>query len=362
MLESVNRNNRRRGLASVARIGCFFVLLLLPEYAGACKCLASYPVCDEVATSNLVFIGTVESIEPDFLNRWNRAHAPSLRSLNEAYLNALEHPSDVALGRLKDVYLQTFTDLSQEEKDAANKAKNTSEVTAAFNGILDRGSRVRFRVRTLFKHEDDDNDDDKGTPAKKEADDKQPKNTRVTNKEEPDGRDNDLMDVWNPFGDCGFDFQPGETYLVFANSEESTDYIFTGSCTRTRRLSEAGEDLAYLFFYKNDPKQSARLVGFATSEARSQSDFDPSHEPENIRSPVPDALIELRSDDLVRYTQSDKSGRFLFDGLPKGDYRVSAFAAGYPMYVQLLADPTKIQIKEKSCAHQILLLPNSHGK
>jgi hypothetical protein len=332
-------------MASVVRISCFFVLLLRPEAASACKCLASYPVCDEVATSNLVFIGTVESIEPNFLNRWNGARGTSLRSLNEAYLNALEHPSESSLARLKDAYLKTFPDLSQDEKAAAKGAKTSSEVTSAFNGIIDRGSRVRFRVRTLFKHADDDDDQDKGASGKKDADD----------------RKDDFLDVWNPFGDCGFDFQAGETYLVYANTEESSDYNFTGSCTRTRRLSEAGEDLAYLFFYKNDPERSARLVGFTTSD-RSQSDFDPSQDPEIIDSPVPDTLIQLKSDKLVRYTQSDRSGRFLFDGLPKGDYHMSAFAAGYPMYVQMLAGPRDIQIKEKSCAHQILLLPNSHGK
>ena len=48
-----------------------FLSFLLPVSLMACKCLVSYPVCNEVATSNLVFIGTVESIEPAFLDPWN---------------------------------------------------------------------------------------------------------------------------------------------------------------------------------------------------------------------------------------------------------------------------------------------------
>ena len=43
---------------------------LLASPAMACKCLASYPVCNEAAQSNVVFIGTVESIEPGFLDPW----------------------------------------------------------------------------------------------------------------------------------------------------------------------------------------------------------------------------------------------------------------------------------------------------
>ncbi|MES1258504.1 MAG: hypothetical protein ABUS51_08735, partial [Acidobacteriota bacterium] len=57
-----------------------------------------------MAASNLVFIGTVESIQPIFLSRWNLANRPSMGLLNDAYSEALEHPSAAALNRLKDAY------------------------------------------------------------------------------------------------------------------------------------------------------------------------------------------------------------------------------------------------------------------
>jgi Carboxypeptidase regulatory-like domain len=316
----------------------------LPPAALACKCQISLSSCNEVAASNVVFVGTVESIEPNFLNRWNLANGVALQSLNEAYLNAQEHPSDVTLARLKDVYLKAFPDLPQDEKNLANAAKTTLGVTSTFTAALSRGVRVRFHVQTLFKYEDDD-------------DDRQPKA-----KGWDDDDETTTLDVWNPFVDCGVDFQPGETYLVYANTEEGSDYIFTGSCTRTRRLSDAGDDLAYLFFYKNGGKQSARLEGFTTTDAKSQSDFDPLHETGKIKAPVPNAQLELRSDDLARYAQSDGKGKFLFDGLPAGDYRISAFAAGYPMYRKLLADPRLVHVKERSCSFQILLLPADTDK
>jgi hypothetical protein len=67
-------------------------------------------------------------------------------------------------------------------------------------------------------------------------------------------------------GDCGYDFQLGETYLVYADDEEGENYFLTSSCMRTKRLPEAGEDLAYLYFYKNQPEESSRIEGFATSD------------------------------------------------------------------------------------------------
>jgi hypothetical protein len=309
-----------------------FLAPSLTQLAFGCKCQSSLSSCDEAAASNVVFIGTVESIEPQFLSRWNLTTASTLRALNAAYLDAQQEPSKAHLEKLKELYLKTFPDLPPEEKNRAVQAKTTKDLTSSFYVSLDRGMRVRFHVKTLFKHNDGDDDDD-------------------------DEDEETQLDVWNPFGDCGFDFQVGETYLVYANIEESADYIFTNSCTRTRRLSDAGEDLAYLFFYKNNREQSAHLEGFTTSDANSQSDFDPLHPPLNLKSPVPNALIELRSDTLVRYTQPDRNGRFIFDGLPKGDYRTSAFADGYPMYRQLLAAPKPLQIKEKSCARQVLLIP-----
>ena len=289
----------------------------------ACECVTSFSPCHEVEVNNLVFIGTVESIEPIFMSRWYMTNQSSMQSLNDAYLGA-QSPSAAALVRLKDTYLNIFPDLPADEKHRLQSAKTIQDVASMFYSALDLGMRVRLKVKTLFRHEDD-KDDDK-----------------------------DFFDVWTAFDDCGYDFQIGETYLVYASDDEFGDYFFTGSCTRTRRLSDAGEDLAYLFFYKDRPEESARLEGFASTE---RLDLDPSHDPETVKSPVAGVIVELRSDRLKRYAQSDSNGRFLFDGLPEGDYQVSAFASGYPLNAQLLTGPKPLHIKAKSCSAQLLLLP-----
>jgi hypothetical protein len=48
-------------------------------------------------------------------------------------------------------------------------------------------------------------------------------------------------------GACGYGFEPGQTYLVYAKREaDAADTLTTDICTRTRKLSEAGADLKEL--------------------------------------------------------------------------------------------------------------------
>jgi hypothetical protein len=323
----------------------FLSLTLFNGPARACKCETSFSSCREVGASDLIFIGTVQSIEPIFMSRWYMTDQSPMRSLSDAYADAQQHPSAEALDRLKNTYLNIFPGLAPDEKRQLQAARSILEVGTLFSYALDRGMRVRLKVRTLFKHEDDDKDEKK-----------------AEKKNEPD-----FFDVWTTFDDCGIDFQIGETYLVYANTDEFGTYYFTGRCTRTSRLSDAGEDLAYLFFYKDHPEQSGRLEGFTTTE---RLDFDPLHDPETVQSPVAGVIVELKSESLRRYAETDKNGRFLFDGLPDGDYQVSAFASGYPLNTQLntqlnaqlLAGPKALHIKaasdqKNSCARQILLIP-----
>jgi hypothetical protein len=307
----------------------------------ACECEASFATCKETRLSDLVFIGTVESIEPIFLNRWHGTDQSAMRSLNDAFIHAQEHPSPDSLRQVKDTFLAMFPGMDDREKKQVQAADSVQRITSMLYSSLDRGMRVHLKVKTLFKQGDDDAD------AKDKKDDE---------KKEPD-----FLDVWTTSGDCGYDFQMGETYLVYANDEEGADYFFTSSCMRTKRLSDAGDDLAYLYFYKNQPDESARLEGFVTSDRKSQLVIDPLHEPASIGSPVAGVILQLKSDKLTRYAEPESTGKFLFDGLPEGNYELSVFASGYPKNNQLLSGPRRLRIKEKSCARQIFVLPKAGG-
>jgi hypothetical protein len=137
---------------------CFLVFSCLPFPLLACKCDATFSACHEVGASDLVFIGTVESIEPIFLSRWNLTGRASVRSLNDAYTGAQQHPSAETLSHLKDEYLKIFPDLTADDKRKLAAAKTTQAVSSLFYSTMDQGMRVRLKVNTLFKHEDDDDD------------------------------------------------------------------------------------------------------------------------------------------------------------------------------------------------------------
>jgi len=335
----------------------------LARPALACQC-EIFSTCNEVASTNLVFIGTVQSIEPAFLNRWNPTGPASMKLLNDAFLEAQQHPTPEALGRLKDAYLKAFPDATADRRRQLQGAKTASAVASLFYSGMGRGMRVRFQVQTLFKHESDDDD----VPAKagqdRKAKDDDGKDAGARQKQaaaEAAKEREDFFEVWTPFGDCGYAFQTGETYLVYASDDQETsNFIETDSCTRTRRLSDAGEDLAYLFFYKEHPEASTRLEGFTTTNPRYRLDFNPLH-PERLQSPVAGAMIELQSDGPTRFVEADPNGRFVFDGLAEGEYKLSAYGGGFPRDPRLLAGPQAFHVQPKSCTLQIVVMPKEGG-
>jgi len=298
-------------------------LLLIPTPLPACQCLLTLSACHEVALADRVFIGTVESVEPSFLNRWNPSKSSQLAGLQPGR-------SSSGLAGLKAGYLKAFPDLPEHYKRQLAAAKTSDDIAKLFYSIVAQGRQVRFKVRTTFRGEKDDKED--------------------SDKEES-------LEVWTDSGDCGYDFQVGETYLVYADEDEETDRINTSVCYRNQRLSDAGDNLAYLFFFQNGGDESARLEGFVTSDEFYQRDLDKAHDPERIKFPEPGVILELKSAQGQRYAQSDRDGRFIFDGLPGGEYSVSVFNAGYPEPVKLLAGPIPVHVEKKGCASQVLLVP-----
>ena len=282
-------------------------LLLIPTPLPACQCLLTLSACNEVALADRVFIGTVESVEPSFLNRWNPSKSSSL-------------PLRQQLAGM---------DLPDYYKRRLAAAKTSDDIARLFYSVVAQGRRVRFKVKTTFRGE----------------------------KEKDDSDDEGPLEVWTDSGDCGYDFQVGETYLVYADEDEESGRIDTSVCYRNRRLSDAGDDLAYLYFFQNGGDESARLEGFVTADEFYQRDLDKAHDPEKVKLPAPGVILELNSGKGRRYTESDRDGRFVFDGLAGGEYSVSVFDAGYPEAVKLLAGPAHVSVEKKGCASEILLVP-----
>ncbi|MCU1232430.1 MAG: hypothetical protein JWP63_397 [Candidatus Solibacter sp.] len=299
--------------------------LLLPCLALACKCQLSMSACNEAASTDVIFIGTVEAIEPSFLDSWNASQRAALTALNEEYARVQNDHSPAAFTKLRDAYLKVFPDLPAEHRKRLAAATSTAALADIFYWILDHGKRVRLRVKTVFHGEELDDDE--------------------------------TVQVWTAFGDCGIPFQIGETYLVYADSDEESDVMTTGACTRTRRLSDAGEDLAYLYYFKNFGDSAGRIEGFVTTDLLYQRELDLAHNPEHISSPVPGAVVELKATATPRYATADAQGRFVFDGLPAGPYTLSAFTPSFPTENHQLTAAREVRLAKRACALQILVAP-----
>jgi hypothetical protein len=308
------------------------LLLIFAAPGIACKCLMSLNACHEVETSSMVFAGTVESIEPNFLRDWNPAQEAGILKLNEEYARAKAEGTPAALARLKSAYRSTFPDTTEERKQKLETARTPDELGRLFYGILDGGMHVKLRVREQFKSAGDDDDDDDDKPAP------------------------ESIEVWTPFGDCGFNFQIGETYLVYADNDEESGMLSTGSCSRTRRLTDAGDDLAYLFFRKEDEKRSTRLEGFVTGDSYFQAKIDKLHDPLTVLAPLANALVALDAGGATRHVRSGADGRFIFDGVGVGNYTIQAFRSERPGEKTPLSPARTGQAGENSCVFEMLLV------
>ena len=321
------------------RAACLW--MLFPLASLACNCQMTLPVCGQVAAVDYVFAGTVESVEPAFLDSWNAGQRAALDLLNQESARANAERSPEAFAKLRDAYLRVFPDLPPEHKKRIAAATSPAELADLFYWILDHGKRVRLRVRTMFRGEADDDKDEKDG---KEG-----------------GKSPPVIELWTAFGDCGINFQRGETYLVYADDDEETHIIATGSCTRTRRLTDAGDDLAYLYFYKNSPDASGRLEGFVTADLLFQRNYDSAHYTGRIDAPVA-STVELKSGTRAQYAETDAKGRFVFDGLPVGEFSLTAFAPGYPATPLQLAPPKTLRLQKQACGLEILVAPPRDGK
>jgi len=303
-------------------------LLSIATAFPACKCEATYGPCREAATANVIFIGTVESITPTFLDGWNPSQKASLELLNQEYQRAQGDHSAAAFSRLRDAYLKIFPDLPPEHKKRLQAAASGEQLADLFYWILDYGKRVRFTVRTVYRNGDDD--DDAGEALK-------------------------TIEVWTPFGECGVGFQAGETYLVYADSDEERDAVSTTACHRTRRLSEAGDDLAHLYFLKNAPKQSARIEAFVTSDSLYLKQRDRDRYSGAIGGPVAGAIVEATGGARPVRAATDEHGRVVFDGVSEGQYTLTIYAPGYPAEKRVVAGPQRVAVDRRGCVIEILL-------
>ena len=122
-------------------------------------------------------------------------------------------------------------------------------------------------------------------------------------------------------GDCGFDFQEGATYLVYANASAQTGRLETGICSRTEQVDLAAADLAYLRGI-DAAEPVASLYGMVYRERQQIEDLsDPAVRPDP-GGPVAAVDVVIEGEGILRVATADEEGWYEFEGLPRGRYDV----------------------------------------
>lgn len=117
-------------------------------------------------------------------------------------------------------------------------------------------------------------------------------------------------------GDCGFDFAEGQQYLIYAYRAPDSAALSTGICSRTRRLAEATEDLAYLRGPARTPSTLGTIRGTAEQVDRQRNG-------EEIRSTLAGVRIIATGGGQSYETTTDGGGKYELS-VPVGRYQMRA--------------------------------------
>jgi hypothetical protein len=148
-------------------------------------------------------------------------------------------------------------------------------------------------------------------------------------------------------GDCGFGFRQTEHYLVYAYRSERDHQLYTSICTRTRLLSKAEDDLAYI-----RDLSKLRPGGEIDGEvARYHRDA------KGTLANQPLANIIVRLEGPQKYeTLSDQNGRYSFASVVAGEYVIKPVA---PRELALRGPDRKVTVADRGCAEVSFWLESS---
>lgn len=117
------------------------------------------------------------------------------------------------------------------------------------------------------------------------------------------------------FGDCGFPFEKGEEYIVYAYQSGDSKELSTGICTRTTHISRSDEDISGLetLFKSNGSSVTGTITRYEHSSLLGEPNV-----------PLIEARVKLIRvrDGKAFFARTGSTGQFAFLGLGSGKYRL----------------------------------------
>ena len=145
----------------------------------------------------------------------------------------------------------------------------------------------------------------------------------------------ETTDIFDHGTSCDYGFKLGEQYFVYGTRDPKDGKIYVSSCSPTKTLGGAADDLAYARGQmRNEPTPS--IIGLVTRETRARADqYRKNNALEGIR-------VVASSAGATAEAYTDGNGIFRFFGLTAGNYDVRAMT---PADLRRLYGPEVFNLK-----------------
>jgi hypothetical protein len=141
-------------------------------------------------------------------------------------------------------------------------------------------------------------------------------------------------------GMCGVTFKAGKTYLVYAHRREADGLLDTDSCSRTRPLAEAKDDIPLIETFLAGKRRTAILGTVSVRRAREQTAW-------LDRSLAEGMEVEVRGTNRTYKATVDREGKFRILDVPEGSYTTRAvMSSAYPQFDA----PHQFSIRAGACS------------
>jgi hypothetical protein len=116
---------------------------------------------------------------------------------------------------------------------------------------------------------------------------------------------------------CGYPFRVGQRYVVYASRYKGAGPLVTSTCSRTRPIAEAAEDLLF-FTSLSSATGSPRVFGSVAHREPGTMYRDG-----NQYGPVAHVWLTLKSDTATFRASTDVNGRYELTGVPLATYELT---------------------------------------